>query len=106
MEASSAPADGSAISVIVRAHNSRGHVDRALASLMAQSLQPREIILCEDASTDGTAAWVAAAWLDVRVVALPEHRGAAAAANAGLDAASGDVIAFLDADDEWDPRAL
>jgi hypothetical protein len=98
------------ISVIIPCYRCQETVERALDSVLAQSLQPAEIFLIDDASGDGT--------LDllrdlerlhtplVRVISLAENGGPGLARNAGWDAASQPWIAFLDADDAWHPRKL
>ena len=98
-----------AVSVVIRSHNSRRHIDRALASLIAQDFADWEAWVVDDASTDGTAGWLVLAYGDeprLSVLAQPVHRGAAAAANRGLQAATGEYVAFLDADDAWRPPLL
>lgn len=98
-----------AVSVVIRSHNSRRHIDRALASLIAQDFSDWEAWVVDDASTDDTAGWVALAYGDeprLSVLAQPVHAGAAAAANKGLQAATGEYVAFLDADDAWRPPLL
>ena len=73
----------------------------ALASALSQSRPPHELILVDDASGDGSAEAARARFGD-RVRVLSGRRGSAAAArNAGWRAATGDWIAFLDADDLW-----
>ena len=98
------------ISVIIPCFRCQETVERALDSVLAQSLQASEIFLIDDASGDGT--------LDllrdlerlhtplVRVISLAENGGPGLARNAGWDAASQPWIAFLDADDAWHPRKL
>ena len=98
-----------AVSVVIRSHNSRRHIDRALASLIAQDFSDWEAWVVDDASTDDTAGWIALAYGDeprLSVLAQPVHAGAAAAANKGLQAATGEYVAFLDADDAWRPPLL
>jgi glycosyltransferase involved in cell wall biosynthesis len=88
-----------------------GTIDRAVASVTAQSLRPAEIILVDDASGDGTlerlralASEYEAGW--IRIIALPENRGAADARNSGWQAATQPYVAFLDSDDAWHPRKI
>ena len=98
-----------AVSVVIRTHNSRRHIDRALASLIAQDFSDWEGFVVDDASTDGTAGWIALAYAEeprLAVLAQTVHAGAAAAANIGLRAAAGEYVAFLDADDAWRPPLL
>jgi glycosyltransferase involved in cell wall biosynthesis len=95
------------ISVVIPAHNAEGTLDRALSSVLAQTLPPSEIIVVDDASNDGTARLAKSySGHGVNLLSLPECRGAAAARNAGIGGAKGAWIAFLDADDEWLPAKL
>ncbi len=90
------------ISVVIPARNAADTIGRALVSVARQTCRPAEIILVDDASTDDTAQCAAAAGLpDLRLIRHDQRGGAAAARNAGIAAASGEYIAFLDADDEW-----
>jgi hypothetical protein len=93
------------VSVILPVYNRADVVDRALASVRAQAVDDLEIVCVDDGSTDGSGERVAAA--DPRVVLLrQENGGVAAARNAGLAAARGELVAFLDSDDEWPAHHL
>ncbi|MEJ5260302.1 MAG: glycosyltransferase family A protein [Anaerohalosphaeraceae bacterium] len=93
------------ISVIIPAYNNEQHLSRAIHSVLAQSRPADEIIVVDDGSTDRTAE-VAAAFGDKIRCIRQDNRGPGAARNAGIQAASGEWIAFLDADDEWLPDKL
>lgn len=96
-------AAAASISVVIPARNAGATIAPAIASALGQTLAPIEIIVVDDASTDGTAACAMAAGGPLtRIVTLVERQGAAAARNAGIAAARGAFIAFLDADDGWD----
>ena len=88
------------VSVVIPAHNAGATLAAALASVVAQSVKPAEVIVVDDASTDATAA-IARSFPGTRLVSLSVRGGAAAARNAGIKAAVNSWIAFLDADDEW-----
>lgn len=92
-------------SVIIPVYNAEQTIAGALASVRQQTCPPHEILVVDDASTDSTAQ-VAAQFPGVVVHRRLANGGPAAARNSGLDAASGDVLAFLDADDRWPPAAL
>ncbi len=80
---------------------------RAVRSALAQTYSPTEIIVVDDASTDGTAdALDALGNPIVRVIRRTSAGGPSTARNDGIDAASGDVLCFLDSDDEWLPQML
>src|SRR5919201_2228834 len=92
------------ISVIIPALNASGTIDRCLVALSRQSL-PRtsfEVIVVDDGSTDDTAAL--ARRRGAVVLRLDQNRGPAAARNAGLAIARGDLIVFTDADCEPAPN--
>lgn len=87
------------------AFNADGFVERTLRSVQRQTYANIEIIVV-DASTDDTAAVVmrcAAADKRIRLVRLDRNRGISVARNTGDDAARGEWIAVIDADDAWEP---
>jgi glycosyltransferase involved in cell wall biosynthesis len=93
------------ISCIVPVFNGERYLGETLESILAQTHRPIEIIVVHDGSTDGTARVTAG--YDERVRYLKQdNAGPAAARNLGLDAARGDFVAFLDADDLWHAEKL
>lgn len=96
--------DTTDISVIVPTFNAARFCGDALASIAAQTLAPREVIVVDAASTDATVA-IARSYPGVRVVPQ-EGRGVAGAWNQGIRLAAGRFLAFLSADDRWMPTKL
>ena len=93
-------------SVIVPVFNAGEYLDRAIASVRAQTLADFELILVDDGSTDD-AVDRARSIQDPRLCVLRQsHLSAPVAMNRGLSAASGEYLAFLDADDFWAPDKL
>jgi glycosyltransferase involved in cell wall biosynthesis len=93
------------ISVIIPVWNRASEVCHAIDSALAQTLPPFEVIVVDDGSTDETLE-VLARYRD-RIRALrQDNQGVAAARNAGIAVARGDLLAFLDSDDVWLPRKL
>lgn len=93
------------ISVVIPAFNAESFLGRALDSVRAQTLPAHEVLVVDDGSTDRTASIADAHDVQARCLRVA-HGGQAAATNIGIRAASGDMIALLDADDEWLPRRL
>ncbi len=91
------------VSVIIPAYNEAERLPQAVESARRQSLPPREIIVVDDGSTDGTAE--VARKLGVRVISQ-ENKGLPGARNSGIRAARGEWIALLDSDDIWEPDKL
>jgi glycosyltransferase involved in cell wall biosynthesis len=91
------------ISVVIPAYNSAAHLPATLQSVFAQSTPPAEVIVVDDGSADETAA--IARSFGATVLSLA-NGGPSAARNAGTKAASGEYIAYLDADDIWVPEKL
>lgn len=98
------------VSVVVPCFRCKATIERAVASVVAQTHRPAELILVDDASGDGTLDCLRTVqqrlgdW--VQVLSLKANAGAAQARNAGWDRASQGLVAFLDADDAWHPRKL
>jgi glycosyltransferase involved in cell wall biosynthesis len=93
------------ISTIIPAYNADRYVGAALNSVMSQTLPSDEVIVVDDGSTDGTLDVLQHYATHIRIIHL-EHGGAARALNVALAAATGDALAFLDADDLWLPEKL
>lgn len=84
------------VSLVVPCYNASRTLRLCLESVLAQTRVPDEIVVVDDAGSDGSAA--IAEELGCRVVRLPENRGVSAARNAGVEHTTGDIIFFLDAD--------
>lgn len=97
------------VSVVMPVYNAEATLQRSLRSVLEQTHADIELLLVDDGSTDASRGIIAAAAAsDRRVVPIlqPRNEGVAAARNAGIEAASGDYIAFLDSDDWWSPGKL
>ena len=93
------------VSVVVPAYNSERYLGEALRSVLSQTRAPSELIMVDDGSSDGTASVARSFGDDVRYVRQP-NGGIGSARNRGVELASGEHIAFLDADDLWEPGKL
>ena len=93
------------ISAVIPAYNAEKHIARAIDSVLAQTRPADEIIVIDDGSTDATAE-VAGSYGDKVILIQQKNAGVSVARNAGIEAATGNWIAFLDADDEWLPEKL
>ncbi len=91
------------ISVVIPAYNAAHFLPRCLESVFAQTMEPAEVIVVDDGSTDDTAA--TAKRLGATVVTRP-NGGLSAARNTGIQHATGEWIGLLDADDRWSPEKL
>jgi glycosyltransferase involved in cell wall biosynthesis len=93
------------VSVIVPVFNGASFVARAIESALGQTLPAFEVIVVDDGSTDSTPE-VLNSFGDQIEVVRQENRGVASARNTGRARATGELLAFLDADDEWEPEKL
>jgi glycosyltransferase involved in cell wall biosynthesis len=93
------------ISCVVPVFNGERYLAEALESILKQSYRSLEIIVVDDGSTDGTAA-VMDHYAGRARLLRQANAGTAAARNLGLNAAQGEFVAFLDADDLWHPEKL
>jgi glycosyltransferase involved in cell wall biosynthesis len=96
------------VTVIVPLYNKRGLIERCVASIRAQTFIDFEVVVIDDGSTDTSFADFERACTGdarFRLVRQP-NGGVSSARNAGIELARAEVIAFLDADDEWSPGYL
>ncbi|HAM50142.1 MAG TPA: glycosyltransferase family 2 protein [Nitrospiraceae bacterium] len=94
------------ISVVIPLFNKGSHIAKALQSVFAQSYQDFEVIIVNDGSTDRGPEIVRSV-KDPRVTVIDQlNAGVSMARNRGIEAARGELLAFLDADDEWRPDFL
>ena len=98
------------ISVIIPTYNRSDYVHLAIQSVLHQTYQDLEIIVCDDGSTDNTVEVVKSfqnsSGPSVLLEALPHNLGVSAARNRAIHLAQGEFIAFLDSDDSWKPAKL
>jgi glycosyltransferase involved in cell wall biosynthesis len=104
-EAPVEPGPPPTFSVVVAAYQAAGFVGEAVKSALEQTHPPLEVVVSDDGSTDDLAAALEP-WRERIVLLRNEHRGEAAAKNAGFRAACGDFIVLLDADDVYLPERL
>src|SRR5947207_1458623 len=94
------------ISVVIPYYNREHFIDETIQSVLAQTLKPLEIIIVNDCSRESSRRYLDR-YADVcNIIDLPVNVGLAGARNAGIDAALGEFIAFLDDDDLWLPQKL
>lgn len=93
------------ITVVIPTFNRAHYLGRAINSVLRQTYSERELIVVDDGSTDGTSELLSSFKDLVQVIRQP-NSGPSMARNAGIRAARGKFIAFLDSDDEWMPDKL
>lgn len=93
------------ISIVVPLFNKENYIERCLASIFNQTIHPAEVIVVDDGSTDDSAAIVATRFPQARMI-RQDNAGVSAARNTGIHASESEFIAFLDADDFWEPDFL
>ena len=93
------------VSVVIPVYNGEAHVARALDSVFAQTYGNLEVIAVDDGSDDGSAEILAGYGTRLALV-RQENQGVAAARNAGIRRAAGQLVALLDQDDWWRPEKI
>jgi glycosyltransferase involved in cell wall biosynthesis len=99
------------VSVVIPCFNSEKTIRRALQSVLDQSLQVKEIICIDDASTDMTKEILSElastiTQVEIKIIFNTVNFGPSNSRNSGWDIATGDFIAFLDSDDLWHPQKI
>jgi GT2 family glycosyltransferase len=95
--------DSNLVSVIIPNWNGIAHLPVCLDSLVRQTYKPVEVIVVDNASTDGSRELVQESYSWAHVEALAENQGFTGACNAGLRAAQGEIVILLNNDTEAEP---
>ncbi|MCY4464491.1 MAG: glycosyltransferase family 2 protein [Chloroflexi bacterium] len=88
------------LSVVIPNWNGKGYLAACLDSLRAQTQPGIEIIIVDNASTDGSQQFVRTAYPEMQLVELPQNRGFTGACNKGMQEAAGEIVALLNNDTE------
>jgi glycosyltransferase involved in cell wall biosynthesis len=98
------------VSVVIPCFNSAATIERALRSVEHQTTKPNEVLVVDDASSDNTVSvveqYAQTSSLNIRVIKQSVNGGPSVARNAAWNVATGEFLAFLDADDQWHPQKL
>lgn len=94
------------VSAIIPVFDGARYIEQAIQSILAQTYRHVEILVVDDGSSDHTAARVRSISAGRIRYVVQAHSGAGAARNTGVQHASGQLLAFLDADDLWSPDKL
>jgi glycosyltransferase involved in cell wall biosynthesis len=95
------------VTVVIPMYNAAATIGRALDSVLAQTGRPAKIVVCNDCSTDDSAEIVRTKYADtVVLVTTDKNGGVAVARNRGAREATTEWLAFVDADDWWQPEFL
>ncbi len=93
------------VSVVITTYNQAAYIGQAIESVLAQTYHPLEVIVIDDGSTDETPSRIAPFARRVTYI-RQENQGIAGSRNTGIRKAGGELIAFLDGDDLWDPEKV
>jgi glycosyltransferase involved in cell wall biosynthesis len=94
-------------SIVVPLYNKEKFIETTIKSILSQSFTDFELLLIDDASTDSSLEIASVfASNQVKIIKHPTNRGLSATRNTGIKAAAAQYIAFLDADDYWEPNYL
>jgi glycosyltransferase involved in cell wall biosynthesis len=93
------------VTVVIPTYNRARRLPDTIASVLAQTVSPLEVLVVDDGSSDGTREVCASYSAPLRYIWRP-NGGVSAARNTGMREARGEFIAFLDADDVWEPMKL
>lgn len=94
------------ISVLIPLYNKASHISDTIDSVLQQTYPAKEIIVIDDGSTDGGAELIEQKYGNSVKLIRQKNAGVSAARNRGMASASYDYVAFLDADDTWEPHFL
>lgn len=95
------------VSVVIPTYNRVKLLDNSISSVLAQTYRDFELLVIDDCSTDNTADFVSSIGDErIKLIRNSSNKGIAGVRNIGVENSSGEYIAFLDDDDEWEPEKL
>lgn len=97
------------VSVVIPTYNREHLIQAAIESVLKQTFLDYELIIVDDASTDATVEFISNTYShipQIQLLPLAKNRGPGGARNEGILAAKGELIAFFDSDDWWEPTFL
>lgn len=97
------------VSIVTPVFNAERFIQDTIASVQAQTYENWELLLVDDQSSDKSVELIKQAQKNdarIKLIAMPQNGGAAKARNKGTETATGRYVAFLDADDLWEPKKL
>lgn len=94
------------ISVIIPTYNRAHDVEQAISSVLEQTAAPYELIIIDDHSEDDTQRVLEKFKDEITVIHNDTNEGVSGSRNSGIEASTGDWIAFLDSDDRWAPKKI
>lgn len=94
------------VAIVIPSYNRRRTIGAAIQSALNQSCKPNQIIVVDDASSDGTFEYVSKLYPGVTIIRMRERGGACVARNNGIKQAEADYVAFLDSDDTFMPNKI
>lgn len=97
---------GTPASIVIPNWNGLDWIDPLLGSIADQTLPPKEVIVVDNGSDDGSPAHIRSRWPNVRVIELPSNRGFAAAVNIGVRESASELVALVNTDVVLDPDWL
>jgi GT2 family glycosyltransferase len=100
------PTTGALVSAVIVTYNSREWLTECLGSLAQQTHSPLEVIIVDNASSDGSADWVRGGFPNVKVLSLTTPRSLSHAINRGVDAASGTYLLLMNPDVKLEPDTV
>lgn len=92
------------VSAVIPTYNRRTQVQRAIESVLSQTVPVDEILIVDDGSTDGTSGEISNRFGERVRLIHQENQGVSSARHRGIAESTGEWIAFLDSDDEWLPN--
>ena len=100
------PVEGDLVSIIIVSFNSRNWLSGCLSSVLDQSYSPFEVIIVDNASTDGSAEWIMDRYPELHLIVLDDSRSLAGAINRGIAEAEGNYYLLLNPDVELEPNVI